>query len=50
MITLENVEELINLEIHRAHIALGRRLVNKAKVHMDNARALELKRVLLQGR
>lgn len=49
MVTLENIEELINLELHRAHIALGRRLARKANEHMDNARALELKRILLQG-
>jgi hypothetical protein len=34
----KNTEELINLELHRAHIALGQGLVRKANEHMDNAR------------
>jgi hypothetical protein len=47
MVTLKNVEELINLELHRAHIALGQGLVRKANGHMDNARVLDLKRDML---
>ena len=47
MVTLNNIEELINLELHRAHIALGQGLVRKANGHMDNARVLDLKRDML---
>ncbi len=47
MVTLENVEELINLELHRAHIALSKGLVRKANNHMDNARVLDIKRDIL---
>ena len=47
MVTLNNIEELINLELHRAHIALGKGLVRKANEHMDNARVLDLKRSLV---
>lgn len=48
MVTLENVEELINLELHRASIAIGKGLVRKANEHMDNARVLDLKRDILK--
>ncbi len=47
MVTLENVEELINLELHRSHIALSKGLVGSAKNHMDNARVLDIKRDIL---
>ena len=44
MVNANNIEELINIELHRAHIALGKGLVRKANAHMDNARVLDLKR------
>ena len=47
MVTLNNIDELINLELHRAHIALGQGLVRKANNHMDNARVLDIKRDIL---
>ena len=47
MVALNNIEELINLELHRAHIALGQGLTRKANEHMDNARVLDLKRSLI---
>tara|TARA_B110000977_G_C10721278_1_gene355286 strand:- start:84 stop:230 length:147 start_codon:yes stop_codon:yes gene_type:complete len=40
----DKIEELINLELHRASIALGQGLSRKANAHMDNARVLDLKR------
>jgi len=48
MVTIENIEELISLELHRAHISLGRGMVRKANEHMDEVRVLEIKRELLE--
>ncbi len=48
MINLNNVEELISLELHRASIALAKGLVRTANAHMDEARVLEIKRELLE--
>ncbi len=47
MVTLKNINELINLELHRAHITLSKGLVRSAKNHMDNARVLDIKRDIL---
>ena len=44
MVTLENINELINLELNRAHIALNQGLFLKASEHMNNARVLDLKK------
>ena len=43
MINANNIEELINLELHRAHIALNNGLTTSAQKHIDKARELSTK-------
>ena len=47
MINANNIEELINLEIQRAHIALSQGLTRKASSHIARAKELNLAVVTL---
>ena len=40
MINAHNIEELINLELHRAHIAINQGLTRKASIHIARAKEL----------
>ena len=40
MINANNIEELINLELHRAHIALNKGLTRSASKHIAKAKEL----------
>lgn len=42
MINANNIEELINLEIQRAHVALNQGLTRKASQHIARAKELNL--------
>ena len=40
MINANNIKELINLELHRASIALNQKLTRKASIHIARAKEL----------
>ena len=42
MINANNIEDLINLEIQRAHVALNQGLTRKASKHIARAKELNL--------
>mgnify|MGYP003121261794 CR=1 FL=1 len=42
MIEANNIEEIINLELHRAYVALNKGLVRTAQKHIYRAKELNL--------